>query len=137
MENVKSCSRLHDRCGTTFIFIVLVISILVYSLVNWLVAGVMGLNTGIAALDLMILFMLRLLFLPIVAGISYEILKLLAKIQSPVVLPLKAPGYLMQLLTTREPDDGMIECAILSFKKVLEMDENSAVPEKQIGRAHV
>ena len=129
-ENVKSCSRLHDRCGTTFIFIVLVISILVYSLVNWLVAGVMGLNTGIAALDFMILFMLRLLFLPIVAGISYEILKLLAKIQSPVVLPLKAPGYLMQLLTTREPDDGMIECAILSFKKVLEMDENPAVPEK-------
>ena len=129
-ENVKSCSRLHDRCGTTFIFIVLIVSILVYSLVNWLVAGVLGLNTGIAALDFLILFLLRLLFLPIVAGMSYEVLKLLAKIQSPVVLPLKAPGYLMQLLTTREPDDDMLDCAIDAFKKVLEMDDNPAVPEK-------
>lgn len=130
VENVKSCSRLHDRCGTTFIFIVLVISILVYSLVNWLAVGVCGLNTGIAALDFVILFVLRLAFLPVVAGVSYEILKLLARVQSPVVLPLKAPGYLMQCLTTREPDDEMIECAIAAFQKVLDMDENPQMPEK-------
>lgn len=130
VENVKSCSRLHDRCGTTFIFIVLVISILVYSLVNWLVVGVCGLNTGIAALDFVILFVLRLAFLPVVAGVSYEILKLLARVQSPIVLPLKAPGYLMQCLTTREPDDEMIECAIAAFQKVLDMDENPQMPEK-------
>lgn len=130
VENVKNCSRLHDRCGTTFIFIVLVISILVYSLVNWLVVGVCGLNTGIAALDFVILFVLRLAFLPVVAGVSYEILKLLARVQSPVVLPLKAPGYLMQCLTTREPDDEMIECAIAAFQKVLDMDENPQMPEK-------
>lgn len=130
VENVKNCSRLHDRCGTTFIFIVLVISILVYSLVNWLVVGVCGLNTGIAALDFVILFVLRLAFLPVVAGVSYEILKLLARVQSPIVLPLKAPGYLMQCLTTREPDDEMIECAIAAFQKVLDMDENPQMPEK-------
>lgn len=130
VENVKSCSRLHDRCGTTFIFIVLVISILVYSLVNWLAVGVCGLNTGIAALDFVILFVLRLAFLPVVAGVSYEILKLLARVQSPIVLPLKAPGYLMQCLTTREPDDEMIECAIAAFQKVLDMDENPQMPEK-------
>lgn len=130
VENVKSSSRFHDRCGTTFIFIVLVISILVFSLANWLVAGVLGLNTNYPVFDFIILFVIRLLLLPVVAGISYEILKFFAKFDSPVVLPLKAPGFLLQKLTTREPDEKMIECAIAAFKKVLDMDENPNSPEK-------
>ena len=129
VENVKSCSRLHDRCGTTFIFIVLIISIFVYSLVNWLVVGVCKLETGNRILNFLILFVLRLLFLPVVAGISYELLKLFSLTQSPLVLPFKAPGYLLQKLTTREPEDGMIECAIAAFNKVLEMDEDRTAPE--------
>ena len=128
VENVKSCSRLHDRCGTTFLFIVMFISIIVFAFVGWLITGRIPIqNSGLNAL---VAFLIKLVFLPIVAAISYEILRLLARIQSPVVLPLKAPGYLLQKLTTREPDDGMIECAILAFEKVLEMDADPDSPEK-------
>ena len=128
VENVKGCSRLHDRCGTTFLFIVMFISILLFSLVGWLIGR--HIVTGLPALDFFLVFLIKLLCLPVVAGISYEALRLLAKIQSPVVLPLKAPGYLLQKLTTREPDDGMIECAILAFNKVLDMDTDPDSPEK-------
>lgn len=128
VENVKSCSRLHDRCGTTFIFIVLLISIILFSLLGWLTGG--SLRTGIDGVDYLIRFLLRLVLLPVVAGVSYEILKLLAKTRCPLVLPFKAPGYLLQKLTTREPDDGMIECAVAAFEKVLDMDADPNSPEK-------
>ncbi len=105
-ENVKKCSRVHDRCGTTFMFFVMLISIVVFSLANFLVVQ-NWMHTGIAPLDFAIRFLLKLLLLPVVAGISYELLKLLSKTQSPLVLPLKAPGLLLQLLTTREPNDEM------------------------------
>ncbi len=130
VENVKKCSRLHDRCGTTFIFIVLIVSILVFALVGvplsmfyeW--AGIDGFLAKLLSL------LVKLLLLPVVAGVSYEILKLLARFQSPVVLPFKAPGYLLQMLTTQEPDDSMIECAIAAFNKTLEMDADPEIPEK-------
>ncbi len=128
VENVKGCSRLHDRCGTTFLFIVMIISIVLFSLVGWLIGS--RIQTGIAGLDFFLVFLIKLLFLPVVAGVSYEVLRLLSKIQSPVVLPLKAPGYLLQKLTTREPTDEMIECAILAFEKVLDMDSDPESPEK-------
>ncbi len=130
VENVKGCSRLHDRCGTTFIFIVLFISILVFALAGvpltmlytW--AGIAGIWRNVIS------FFARLLLLPIVAGVSYEILKLLSYTDSVLVLPLKAPGYLLQKLTTREPTDAMIECAIMAFQKAKDMDENPDSPEK-------
>lgn len=109
-------------------FLVMVISILVFSLANYLVEDY--LYTGLDWADFLIRLGIKLLLLPVVAGVSYEILKLLAKIQSPIVWPLKAPGLLMQMLTTREPTDEMIECAILAFEKVLEMDEDPDSPEK-------
>lgn len=129
-ENVKSCSRMHDRCGTTFIFIVLLISILMFALVGYLVVGLAGMTTGNSKLDVFIMILIKFACLPIVAGFSYEILKLLSLSNSPVLLPLKAPGYLMQMLTTREPDDDMIECAIEAFEKVLDMDNDPESPEK-------
>ena len=131
VENVKKSSRLHDRCGTTFIFLVLIISILVFALANWplsMLFETAGLENRI--LKMLITLVVKLLLLPVVAGVSYEILKLLAKTSWPIFLPLKAPGYLLQKLTTREPDDGMIECAIAAFEKVKEMDEDPEVPEK-------
>ena len=128
VDNVKQSSRLHDRCGTTFLFIVLVIGIVVFAFVNWVLARYCA--TGISQLDFVIALFVKLLCLPIVAGVSYEILKLFARIQSVIVLPLKAPGYLLQMLTTREPDEKMIECAIAAFKKVLEMDADPEIPEK-------
>lgn len=129
-ENVKGCSRMHDRCGTTFVFIVLLISILMFALVGYLVVGLAGLNTGNAMLDAFIMILIKLVCLPIVAGVSYEVLKLLSLSNSPALLPFKAPGYLMQMLTTREPSDDMIECAVRAFEKVLEMDNDPESPEK-------
>ena len=129
-ENVKSCSRLHDRCGTTFIFIVLLISILMFALAGYLVVGLAGMTTGNSTLDVLIMVLIKFACLPIVAAVSYEILKLLSLSNSPLLLPLKATGYLMQMLTTREPSDDMIECAIEAFEKVLEMDRDPESPEK-------
>lgn len=128
VENVKKASRLHDRCGTTFIFLVLVISIFVFALANWLLA-LTGM-TGIGWVDFLISLVVKIALLPVVAAISYEILRLLSRTDSVLVLPLKAPGYLLQMLTTREPDEKMIECAICAFRKAKEMDDDPDSPEK-------
>ncbi|MDE5548252.1 MAG: HemK family protein methyltransferase, partial [Clostridia bacterium] len=130
VENVKKCSRLHDRCGTTFLFIVMIISIVLFALANWVLFKVLGLSTGIGVLDRLISMVIKLVLIPVVAGISYEILKFFALFQSPLVLPFKAPGYLLQKLTTKEPTDEMIECAIGAFEKTLEMDADPESPEK-------
>ncbi len=130
VENVKKCSRLHDRCGTTFMFFVLIISILIFALAGvpldmlYTYAHIQGL------LETVLSVFFRILLLPIVAGVSYEFLKLLSYTDSPLVLPFKAPGYLLQLLTTREPTDDMIECAIGAFERVKIMDEDPEYPEK-------
>ncbi len=131
-ENVKTCSRLHDRCGTTFIFIVLVVSILIFALVGVPLDMFYAWAHINAILGRFISLFVRLLLLPVVAGVSYEILKLLSLTSSPVLLPLKAPGYLLQMLTTKEPDESMIECAIAAFNKAKEMDEDPSSPEKTI-----
>ena len=129
VENVKKASRLHDRCGTTFIFLVLIVSILIFALVNWALAALHWV-TGIGWADDIISFIVKIIFLPVVAGISYEVLRLLSKTDSVLVLPLKAPGYLLQKLTTREPDDKMIECAIAAFRKAKEMEDDPNSPER-------
>ncbi len=126
-ENVKGCSRVHDRCGTTFLFLVMVVSILVFSLVNVVVARWLYVGNG---WDGFIRFGLKIAMLPVVAGVSYEILRLLAKTQNPIFLLVKWPGLLLQRLTTREPDEQMIECAVTAFETVLKMDEDESVPEK-------
>ena len=128
IENVRGCSRVHDRCGTTFLFIVMIVSILVFSLVNVLVAGF--LYVGEEKIDNLIRFGMKILMLPVVAGVSYEVLRWLAKRRSKFFLIFKLPGLLLQRLTTREPEDGMIECAITAFKTVLAMDNDPTVPER-------
>ena len=129
IENVRGCSRVHDRCGTTFLFLVMIVSILVFSLANvavgqWLYSLVDTRFHGVVR------FIFKLLLLPVVAGVSYEILRLLSKTKSKIFLIFKWPGLLLQKLTTREPEDGMIECAITAFTTVLKMDEDDTVPEK-------
>lgn len=122
VENVKKCSRIHDRCGTTFMFFVMFVSIIVFSLVNSLVQA-----------EKIYRILLKIALLPVVAGLSYELLKALAKTDSVLVLPLKAPGMLLQTITTSEPDDDMIEVAIRSFNTVLKMDEDQTIkPQKFI-----
>ena len=129
VENVRGCSRVHDRCGTTFLFIVMTVSILVFSLVNVLAVKWIYIPDG-GKLNNLIRFGLKVAMLPVVAGVSYELLRLLAKTESKIFLIFKLPGLLLQRLTTREPEDGMIECAIAAFKTVLAMDADPNVPEK-------
>ncbi len=127
-ENAKTCSRIHDRCGTTFLFLVVFISIVVYCFVNWLFAGVYF-GIGNSVLEFIVQLLVKLCFLPLIAGISYEVLKLLAKSQSKWLLPIKAPGFALQKLTTREPDEAQLEVAIAAFKRVYEMDADPSLPE--------
>ncbi len=119
-ENAKKCSRIHDRCGTTFMVFVMVISILVFAAVESLIGQ---------SVEDIYRVLLKIALLPVVAGLSYELLKLLAKTKSPLVMPLKIPGMLLQRITTREPDEDMLEVAITAFKKVEEMDADPTVPE--------
>ncbi len=128
VENVRGCSRVHDRCGTTFLFLVMVVSILVFSVANLVVAK--WLYTDNDSVNGIIRFAFKLLMLPIVAGVSYEILRLLAKTKSKFFLIFKFPGLLLQRLTTSEPEDGMIECAIAAFTTVLAMDSDPTLPER-------
>jgi uncharacterized protein YqhQ len=110
VENVKRYSRLHPRCGTSFLLIVMLVSIVVFSLIPkpWPFA----LKAGS-----------RVILLPLIAGISYELLKLSAKYEkSRLVRFLIAPGLALQKLTTREPDSDQIEVAIRSMEEAL--DEN-------------
>ncbi len=116
VENVKKCSRVHNRCGTTFLFYVMFVSILVFSIAN-----------SFLNVDKIYRILLKIALLPLVAGLSYELLKLLAKTDNKFWLILKAPGLILQRLTTKEPTDDMIEVAITSFKTVLEMDENPEI----------
>lgn len=120
--NAGKCPRVHDRCGTTFIVFVLFISIIVMACVE----ALLGQNVqGILRI------LLKLALLPVVAGFSYELLKLLSKTKSPLVFPLKAPGFLLQLLTTREPDNEMLEVAITAFNAAYEMDNDETIAERK------
>lgn len=121
-ENAKKCTRIHDRCGTTFMVFVMVISILVFAAVESLIGQ---------SVEKLYRVGLKILLLPVVAGLSYELLKLLAKTKSPLVLPLKLPGMLLQCITTREPDEDMLEVAITAFKKVQDMDNDESIPEEE------
>lgn len=127
VENVRGCTRVHDRCGTTFLFLVMIVSIVVFSLANVVVAQ--WLYTG-TRWDGVLRVVFKLLLLPVVAGVSYEILRLLSKTKSKFFFIFKAPGLLLQRLTTREPEDKMIECAIAAFNTVLQMDADPTIPER-------
>lgn len=134
VENVRNSSRIHDRCGTSFLFIVLFINIVIISVAGWAVFTYVPVINEVenGVLKFLINIAIELILLPLIAGVSYEILKFLAKFDNKFVNFFKAPGMLVQkLLTTREPDEDMIEVAIAAFNKVLEMDADPAVPETE------
>lgn len=105
----------------------MVVSILVFSLANALVGTYI--YTGHKTLDFFIRLCFKLLMLPVVAGVSYEVLRALARTRNKFFLIFKAPGLLLQRITTKEPDDGMIECAIAAFQRVYDMDADPTIPE--------
>jgi uncharacterized protein YqhQ len=113
VENVKKYSPLHPRCGTSFLMIVMVVSILVFSFVpqGWSFAYK---------------FLSRIVLIPLIAGSSFEILKLSAALKdNPVMNLIIQPGLLLQRLTTREPDDAQIEVAISALAAVLKLEEEN------------
>jgi uncharacterized protein YqhQ len=101
-QNARKYPRQHPRCGTAFLLIVMVVSILIFS--------VFGVN-----INMWTRLASRLLLLPVVAGVSYELLKWLGHCDNLLARALRAPGMWLQNLTTREPDEGMLEVAICAF----------------------
>lgn len=110
VENVKKHTRLHPRCGTSFLLIVMIVSIIVFLIVFSF------LPDGIGALKRVLL---KILLLPLVAGVSYEIIKYAGRKDTCCTRAISKPGMWLQYLTTREPDDSMIEVAIASLTAVI------------------
>lgn len=113
VENVRKYTRFHPRCGTSFLVIVLLLSILVSSLVTW---DNIWMRVG-----------LKVLCLPIIMSLSYECIKYAGRHDNLLTRILSAPGLWTQRLTTKEPDDSMIEVAIASMKRVIPDDPNEAL----------
>ncbi len=109
VENARSFTTLKPRCGTSFLLIVMVISILTFSLLGWD--------------SFMIRIAMKLLLLPLVAGISYEIIRWAGKSEASITKIISYPGLMLQKLTTREPDDKQLEVAIEALKNVLVEDK--------------
>ena len=127
VENVRKQTRLHPRCGTSFLLVVMVISILVFSVAS---SALLALVPGLAAIRgsalyrvTMILF--KLLLLPVVVGITYEINRWAGKHDNWFTRIITAPGMWMQNFTTNEPDDSMIEVGIAAVTAVLPEKEGS------------
>ena len=135
VENVQKCSTRHNRCGTTFLFFVMIVSILVFSLANWLFSlmGLSAENYNKVAY-IFIKFGIRLALLPFVAGLSYELLKFLAFLpDNKFTNILRAPGLALQRLTTYPPTDDMAEVALKSFLAVADMDGDGSIAEVSFG----
>ena len=126
-ENARQFPRLHVRCGTAFLIMVMIIAILVYTVtpLNALISA-WGVPDGAPKLALVIAA--RIALMPVIAGISYEITVRWAGShpENPLVKVVLWPGMQMQYLTTNEPDDGMLECAIAAMQQVLEREELEA-----------
>lgn len=125
VENVQTQTTVHDRCGTTFMFIVMVFSILFFSVfpVELLAGGGKFVNFILRILS-------RIIMIPIVAGISYELLKLFARYDNVFTRICKQPGLWLQKLTTKIPDDEMAEVAIAAFNEVLKLEADKDYPTK-------
>lgn len=104
-ENAHQFPTLHPRCGTSFIMFVFVVSLLLFSLLGWP--------------DLAMRIFSRIILIPVIAGISYELLKWAGRSDNAVIRILSTPGLMLQKLTTREPDDAQLEIAMVSLKAVL------------------
>lgn len=113
VDNIRGYSRLHPRCGTSFLLIVMVVSIILFGFLGWP--------------DLVWRITSRILLMPVVAGIAYEIIRFAGRSQSRLVAGIVAPGMWLQYLTTREPDNDQIEVAIAAFEAVRPPESDNKV----------
>lgn len=111
VENVRKQSRFHPRCGTSFMFVMIIISVIISSIIS---VAFPYLRNNIA-----VWMIIKLLILPLVMGFGYEFIKYAGRHDNLLVRILSAPGLWMQRLTTKEPDDSMIEVGIAAFKAVI------------------
>ena len=127
VENVRNMTRLHPRCGTSFLLVVMVLSILVFSVASSvLLATVPGLASMAGTfLYRLIMILFKLLMLPLVVAIAYEINRLVGRYDNWFTHLLTAPGMWFQNFTTNEPDDSMIEVGIAAVEAVLPEKEGT------------
>lgn len=111
VENAKKCTRFHPRCGTSFIFVVLIFSIVFYTIIAKIFP--------VIAADRILWLILKLVFLPIIMGICYEFIRYAGKHDNLFVKIVSAPGLWMQRLTTKEPTDDILEVGIAAIKAVI------------------
>ena len=109
VENVRKSSKQHKRCGTSFLFFVLIVSIIVCFFIT--------------VESPVLRVVLRIALIPLIAGISYEMIRLAGNRDNPVVEILSKPGLALQNLTTKEPEDDMIEVAIKAVEEVFDWKE--------------
>ena len=117
VKNVRKSSRYHARCGTSFLFIVMVISIVFFIFIR------------VDSPILRVIF--RILLVPVIAGVSYEFIRLAGRTDNPLMKVLSLPGKAMQKLTTREPDDDMIEVAIAAVEAVFDWKVFLGYPDEE------
>jgi len=118
ISDIQKQTTIHPRCGTSFIFFVLLISILIFSVVDTYVAMKIGKNPQV-----LVRIAYHMLLVPLISGISYEVLKLSGKkINHPLVKIMTAPGMSLQRITTQQPDDQQIEVALASMLYALDLD---------------
>ena len=125
VDNIKPQTRFHPRCGTSFIFLVLLISILVYSIVpitNQMFIDTFAVSETIA---MILRVSCKILLLPVIVGISYEVIRLAGRYDNPLTRVISAPGLALQRLTTKEPDASEIEAAIAAMNAVIPDDKES------------
>ena len=111
VENVKKQSRFHPRCGTSFIFVIIIISVIISSAISVFAPELRN--------QTIVWMAIKILILPLITGISYEFIKYAGRHDNAFVKIVSYPGLLMQRLTTKEPEDDMIEVAIAAFTSVI------------------
>jgi len=103
VDNARTCTRFHERCGTNFMFLVMAVSIIVFSFTGWT--------------NPLMRIVIRILLLPLISGITYEILRWLGRTKGPIQKMVAYPGMMLQRLTTKEPLDDMLEVSIRALKE--------------------
>jgi len=124
VENVRKQTRLHPRCGTSFLFVVLFLSILVFSVASILLKPITP-DFDSAILDALVRIVMKLILLPIVVGMAYELNRIVGRFDNWLTKALSAPGMWLQYITTNEPDDQMIEVGIEALRFVIPGEEGA------------